>query len=50
MIETRPKNPVAGGVDPGSPEACHISAAAFSARGYNTLATTSGMRLAQIHD
>jgi len=35
MIETRPQKAVAGGVDPGKPEACHISAAAVTARGYN---------------
>jgi hypothetical protein len=35
MIETRPQKAVAGGVDPGNPEAYHISAAAVSARGYN---------------
>ena len=35
MIETRPQNAVAGGVDPGNLEACRISATAVSARGYN---------------
>jgi hypothetical protein len=32
MIETRPKNAVAGGVEPGNPKTCRISATAVSAR------------------
>jgi hypothetical protein len=35
MIETRPQNVVAGGVDPGNPEAWLVSAAEGNARGYN---------------
>ncbi len=41
MIETRPQKAVAGGVDPGNPEAYHISAAAVSVRGYNLAAGRS---------
>jgi hypothetical protein len=41
MIETRPQKAVAGGVDPGNPEAYHISAAAVSAPGYNLAAGRS---------
>jgi len=41
MIETRPQKAVAGGVDPGNPEACHISAAVVSAGGYNLAAGRS---------
>jgi hypothetical protein len=41
MIETRPQKAVAGGVEPGNPEACHISAAAVSDRGYNLAAGRS---------
>jgi len=41
MIETRSQKAVAGGVDPGNPEACHISAAAVSARGHNLAADRS---------
>jgi len=35
MIETRPQNAGAGGVDSGSLEACRISATAVSARSCN---------------
>ncbi len=35
MIETRPRNAVAGGVDPGNPRACDVRAAAVGACGYN---------------
>jgi hypothetical protein len=41
MIETHPQKAVARGVDPGNPEACHISAAAVSACGYNLAAGRS---------
>jgi hypothetical protein len=37
MIETRPKNAVAGGGDPGNHEAFRISATAINARGYNPM-------------
>ncbi|HEX4697355.1 MAG TPA: hypothetical protein VH254_06745 [Candidatus Udaeobacter sp.] len=41
MIETRPQKAVGRGADPGNPEACHISATAVSARGYNLAAVRS---------
>jgi len=52
MIETRSQKAVAGGVDPGKPEAYHISAAAVSARGYNLAAsrTRRSQQLATTND
>jgi hypothetical protein len=58
MIETRPQNAVAGGVDPGNLEACRISATAVSclrqgyggrvARGYNPVAASRSPRSHQL--
>jgi len=48
MIEPRSKNAVAGGVDPGNPEACLISATAVSARGYNLGAGSRNPRSQQL--
>jgi hypothetical protein len=50
MIETRPQKAVAGGVDPGNPEACHRSLSAVSARGYNISASGPQRQLRQSHD
>ena len=48
MIETRPQNAVAGGVDPGNLEACRISATAVSGRGYNPGAARRNPRSQQL--
>jgi hypothetical protein len=50
MIETHPQKAVA--IDPGNPEAYHISAAAVSARGYNLAAgrTRRSQQLATTND
>ena len=48
MIETRSQNLVAGGVDPGAPEGCHLSAPVASARGYNLAAANRDRRPQQL--
>ncbi len=48
MIETRSKKAVAGGRDPGNPQACRISAAAVSARGDNLGADSRNPRSQQL--
>jgi hypothetical protein len=48
MIETRPQNVVAAGVDPGNPEGWHVSAAAVSARGYNFVVGSRNCRRHQL--
>jgi hypothetical protein len=48
MIETRWQNAVAGGVDPGNPEACRISATAVNASGYNLGAGSRNPRSQQL--
>jgi len=50
MIEARPQKAVAGGVDPGKPEACHISAAAVTVHGYNGSAASQQGQLRQSDD
>ncbi len=50
MIETRPENSVAGGDDPGGPEACHIGLAAVTAHGYNGSAASQQGQLRQRDD
>ena len=48
MIETRPKNAVAGGVDPGNLGAGRISATAVGARGYNLVVPSRNPRSQQL--
>jgi hypothetical protein len=50
MIETRSRDSVAGGVDPGHSEPCHISLAAVTALGYNVSAASQQGQLRQRHD
>jgi|GEM_PF-2601467 len=50
MIEMRPQDSVAGGADPGDPEARHISLAAVIARGYNVSAASPQRKLPQRDD
>ena len=50
MIETRPQDSVAGGVDPGNSKACYRSLSAVSARGYNVSASSPQRQLRQSDD